>query len=276
MTAGFMVASVYAIGWLRGRRDRYHRLGFLVPFTIAAIVTPIQMGLGDGLARSVFKQQPEKFSAIEIVWTTGAKQPEYLYGRLQPDGTVSGGIKIPGLDSFLAGFSRSTVVNGLSEVPADQRATTQQATIAHWAFDTMVGIGTVLLLLAAWYGLAWLRRRDLPRSRWFYRCAALAGIASVVAVESGWITAEVGRQPWIVWEQMKVAEAVTNISAGPIWTSFAILVIVYALIAWAFVGLLLRMRLRWRGQDAQLAREETGEPAETGEPEEPARAEAAP
>jgi cytochrome d ubiquinol oxidase subunit I len=98
----------------------------------------------------------------------------------------------------------------------------------------------------------------------------------VVAVESGWITAEVGRQPWIVWEQMKVAEAVTNISAGPIWTSFAILVIVYALIAWAFVGLLLRMRLRWRGQDAQLARDETGEPAETGEPEEPARAEAAP
>jgi cytochrome d ubiquinol oxidase subunit I len=69
---------------------------------------------------------------------------------------------------------------------------------------------------------------------------------------------------------MKVAEAVTNITAGPIWASFAILVIVYALIAWAFVGLLLRMRLRWRRQDAQLAREETGDPQE------PARAETAP
>ena len=67
-----------------------------------------------------------------------------------------------------------------------------------------------------------------------------------------------------------MAEAVTNISAGPIWASFAVLVIVYALIAWAFIGLLLRMRLRWRGQDAQLAREETAEP------EEPVRAEAAP
>ena len=54
---------------------------------------------------------------------------------------------------------------------------------------------------------------------------------------------------------MKVAEAVTNISAGPIWTSFAILVVVYALIAWAFVGLLLRMRIRWRRQDAEAARE---------------------
>jgi cytochrome d ubiquinol oxidase subunit I len=82
----------------------------------------------------------------------------------------------------------------------------------------------------------------------------------VVAVEAGWITAEVGRQPWVVWEQMKVAEAVTNISAGPIWASFAILVVVYAFISWAFLTLLLRMRLRWRGQDAQLARETTPEP----------------
>jgi cytochrome d ubiquinol oxidase subunit I len=261
MTAGFLVASVYAVGWLRGRRDRYHRLGFLVPFTVAAIVTPVQMALGDGLARSVFQQQPTKFAAIEIVWKTGSHQSEYLYGRLQPDGTVSGGIRIPGLDSFLAGFSRDTVVSGLSEVPADQRATPQQATIAHWAFDTMVGIGTVLLLLCLWYGLAWLRRRDLPRSRWFYRCVAVSGIASVVAVESGWITAEVGRQPWIVYEHMKVAEAVTNISAGPIWVSFAILVLVYALIAWAFVGLLLRMRVRWRHQDAESARaKQPGQP----------------
>ncbi len=254
MTAGFMVASVYAVGWLRGRRDRYHRLGFLVPFTVAAIVTPIQLGVGDFIARSVYQQQPAKFAAIEIVWETGPDQTEYLYGRLQPDGTVDG-IGIPGLDSILAGFSPDTVVQGLSSFPEDERATIRQANIAHWAFDTMVGIGTVLFLLSAWFGLAWLRRRDMPRSRWFYRCAAVAGVASVIAVEAGWITAEVGRQPWIVWEHMKVAEAVTNISAGPIWTSFAILVVVYALIAWAFVGLLLRLRVRWRRQDAQLARE---------------------
>jgi cytochrome bd ubiquinol oxidase subunit I len=253
MTAGFMVASVYAAGWLRGRRDRYHRLGFLVPFTVAAIVTPIQLGIGDFIARSVYQQQPAKFAAIEIVWTTGPDQTEYLYGRLQPDGTVDG-IGIPGLDSILAGFSRDTVVQGLSDLPEDERATIRQANIAHWAFDTMVGIGTVLFLLSAWYGLAWLRRRDMPRSRWFYRCAAVAGVASVVAVEAGWVTAEVGRQPWIVWEHMKVAEAVTNIGAGPIWTSFAILVVVYALIAWAFIGLLLRLRIRWRHQDAATAR----------------------
>jgi cytochrome bd ubiquinol oxidase subunit I len=231
-----------------------------VPFTVAAIVTPLQLAIGDSIARAVYQKQPTKFAAIEIVWTTKANQPEYLYGRLQPDGTVAGGIKIPGLDSFLAGFSRDTVVQGLSEIPADQRATAQQATIAHWAFDTMVGIGSVMLLLVLWYGVAWFRRRDLPRSRWFYRCAAVAGVASVVAVEAGWVTAEVGRQPWVVFQQMKVAEAVTNIGAGPIWVSFGILVVLYALIAWAFVGLLLRFRIRWRREDAESATAAAREP----------------
>jgi len=252
MTAGFLVASVYAVGWLRGRRDRYHRLGFLVPFTVAAIVTPAQFVIGDSLARAVYQHQPVKFAATEIVWTTGSDQPEYLYGRLQPDGTIDGGIKIPGLDSFLAGFSRSAEVKGLSEVPADQRPTIRQANIAHFAFDTMVGVATVLLGLALWFGAAWVRRRDMPRSRWFYRCAALAGVASVVALEAGWITAEVGRQPWIVYEQMRVSDAVTNISAGPIWTSFAIVVVIYALVAWAFLGILLHMKIRWRHEDSEL------------------------
>ncbi len=254
MTAGFVVASVYAVGWLRGRRDRYHRLGFLVPFTVAALVTPLQFMIGDTLARDVYQHQPVKFAAIEIVWKTGADQPEYLYGRLQPDGTVDGGIKIPGLDSFLAGMSRDTVVQGLSETPASDRASIEEANIAHFAFDTMVGIATLLMGLAFWYGLAWVRRRDIPRSRWFYRCAALAGVASLVALEAGWVTAEVGRQPWVVYEQMRVSQAVTDISAGPIWTSFAIIVVVYALVAWAMLGLLLRMKIRWRHEDAELAR----------------------
>lgn len=254
MVAGYLVASVYAVGWLRGRRDRYHRLGFLVPFTVAAIVTPIQFVIGDTLARTVYQHQPVKFAAIEIVWTTGSDQAEYLYGRLQPDGTVDGGIKIPGLDSFLAGGSRDTVVQGLSETAADDRPTFREANIAHFAFDTMVGIGTVLLGLPLWFGIAWVRRRDMPRSRWFYRCAAVAGVASVVALEAGWITAEVGRQPWIVYNLMRVSEAVTNISAGPIWTSFAIVVVIYALVIWAFLSILLRMKIRWRNEDAELAR----------------------
>ncbi|MEV6106974.1 cytochrome ubiquinol oxidase subunit I [Streptomyces sp. NPDC051940] len=251
VTAGFMVAGVYAVGWLRGRRDRYHRIGFAVPFTIAAVAAPLQFILGDAIARSVFHKQPVKFAAMEIVWETDTRVPEYLYGRLQEDGTVSGGIKIPLLDSVLAGFSPDTKVVGLTSVPADERPTALQATIAHWGFDTMVFIGTALVLLALWYGLVWLRHRRLPASPWFYRSAACAGVASVLAVECGWITTEVGRQPWIVYQNMRVAEAVTSTRSTSLWIMLGVVVVVYVFLFGSFLAVLLKMRTRWRLADEQ-------------------------
>ncbi|MFF2568706.1 cytochrome ubiquinol oxidase subunit I [Streptomyces sp. NPDC058084] len=262
LTAGFVVAGVYATGWLRGRRDRYHRLGFAVPFTIASIAAPVQFVLGDSIARSVFHKQPVKFAAMEIVWKTDTRVPEYLFGRLQEDGTVKGGIKIPLLDSFLAGFSADTEVVGLTSVPADQRPTAAQATIAHWAFDIMVLIGSVLVLLALWYGFVWLRHRRLPASAWFYRSAACAGVASVVAVECGWIATEVGRQPWIVYQNMRVAEAVTATRSTSLWIMLGVVVVVYVLLFGSFLVLLLKMRTRWRLADAQQAAGGTGLPPE--------------
>ncbi|MFB6836417.1 cytochrome ubiquinol oxidase subunit I [Streptomyces sp. NPDC056361] len=253
LTAGFVVSGVYAVGWLRGRRDHYHRLGFAVPFTIAAVATPVQFVLGDSIARSVFHKQPVKFAAMEIVWKTDTRVPEYLFGRLQEDGSVKGGIKIPLLDSFLAGFSADTKVVGLTSVPADQRPTATQATIAHWAFDLMVLIGSVLVLLALWYGLVWLRYRRLPASKWFYRSAACAGVASVVAVESGWIATEVGRQPWIVYQNMRVAEAVTFTRSTTLWIMLGVVMLVYVLLFGSFLVILLKMRTRWRLADEQRA-----------------------
>ncbi|MFB7370731.1 cytochrome ubiquinol oxidase subunit I [Streptomyces sp. NPDC056222] len=253
ITAGFVVSGVYAVGWLRGRRDHYHRLGFAVPFTIAAVATPVQFVLGDSIARSVFHKQPVKFAALEIVWETDTRVPEYLFGRLQEDGSVKGGIKIPLLDSILAGFSPDTKVVGLTSVPADQRPTATQATIAHWAFDLMVVIGSVLVLLALWYGLVWLRHRRLPASKWFYRSAACAGVASVVAVECGWIATEVGRQPWIVYQNMRVAEAVTSTRSTTLWIMLAVVMVVYVFLFGSFLVILLRMRTRWRLADEQRA-----------------------
>ncbi|MDQ0954766.1 cytochrome d ubiquinol oxidase subunit I [Streptomyces phaeochromogenes] len=253
LTAGYMVAGVYAVGWLRGRRDHYHRLGFAVPFTMAAIATPVQFVLGDAIARSVFHKQPVKFAAMEIVWKTDTRVPEYLFGRLHPDGSISGGIKIPLLDSFLAGFSPDTKVVGLTSVPADERPTATQATIAHWAFDIMVGIGSALVLLALLYGLVWLRHRRLPASKWFYRSAACAGLASVVAVECGWIATEVGRQPWIVYQNMKVAEAVTSTRSTTLWIMLGVVIVVYLFVFGSLLGVLLKMRTRWRLADEQQA-----------------------
>ncbi|MFD9334402.1 cytochrome ubiquinol oxidase subunit I [Streptomyces sp. NPDC060028] len=249
MTAGYVVAGVYAVGWLRGRRDRYHRLGFTLPFTVAAILTPVQFMVGDSAARAVFHKQPVKFAATELVWDTDTHVPEYLFGRLNSDGTISGGIKIPQLDSILAGFKPSTQVTGLTAVPESDRPTAVQATIAHWAFDIMVTVGSLLILLALWYGWSWLRHRELPRSRWFFRCAAVAGAACLLTVECGWITTEVGRQPWIVYNQMRVSEAVTGTRAGSLWAMLGLVVVVYVMVFGAFIAVVLKMRTRWRIAD---------------------------
>src|SRR3954467_15266469 len=97
LVGGFLIASVYAMGMLRGRRQRYYRLGFIIPFTVAAIMTPVQMAVGDTLARWVYNNEPTKFAAIELVPKTASDVPETLLGRLTANGNVVGGIKTPDL-----------------------------------------------------------------------------------------------------------------------------------------------------------------------------------
>src|SRR4051812_19715554 len=116
LVTGFLVASVYAVGMLRGRRARSPRLGLLIPLPVACIATPIQFAVGDTAARAIAKDQPIKFAAMECVQQTSTDVTEYIYGRCTPDG-VKGGIGIPGFDSFLVGFSTSTQVTGLDSVP---------------------------------------------------------------------------------------------------------------------------------------------------------------
>ncbi len=125
LVGGFLIASVYAMGMLRGRRDRYHRLGFIIPFTLAAIFTPIQMGVGDSLARWVYNNEPQKFAALELVPKTKSDVPETLLGHFNADGTdVEGGIPIPGLASILSDPSTGTgtVVQGRNAFPDEHSA----------------------------------------------------------------------------------------------------------------------------------------------------------
>ncbi|MBK8293756.1 MAG: cytochrome ubiquinol oxidase subunit I [Solirubrobacterales bacterium] len=244
LVTGFLVASVYAVGLLKGRRDRHHRLGLLIPLTVALILTPIQFAVGDTAARSIAKDQPVKFAAMECVQTTSTDVTEYLYGRCTDDG-VKGGIGIPGFDSFLVGWSTSTEVTGLDSVPADERPPAN--TMLHWAFDTMVGICSVLILLGMWFGWSWWRRRDYPKSKWFLRAVSVSGIGAIIALECGWIVTEVGRQPWIVYEIMKTEEAVTG--ASGVRVTFAIVIVIYAILGVATVLALRTMAKRWRAQD---------------------------
>src|SRR3954471_14603994 len=246
LVAGFIVASVYAVGMLRGRRDRIHRLGLLIPLTVACIATPIQFAVGDTAARAIAKDQPVKFAAMECVQKTSTDVTEYIYGRCTSSG-IKGGIGIPGLDSFLVGWSTSTQVTGLDSVPPNDRPPAN--TMLHWAFDTMIGICTLLIGLGLWLAFGWWRKKDFPQSRWFLRATALSGLASVVALECGWIVTEVGRQPWVVYNVMRTEDAVTK--ASGIWVTFIAVLVLYAVLGVVLIITLRAMARRWRDSDEQ-------------------------
>jgi cytochrome d ubiquinol oxidase subunit I len=235
MVAGFGVAAVYAAGWLRGRRDRYQRLGFLVPFTLAAVVTPVQIGVGDWAARFLAQRQPVKLAALEGLRQTERGAP-LTVGGLYFDGRVHLGLRVPKGLSILAHHDPDALIHGLDEVPPDDRP---PVAVVRNAFQLMVAIGTALLALGAWFAVVWWRRREPPSSSWFYRAAVAAGFAAPLALEAGWIVTEVGRQPWIVWRVMRVEDAVTT--APHIRVGLYFLILVYGLLTWGTVFVLRRL-----------------------------------
>ncbi|MDQ7907202.1 cytochrome ubiquinol oxidase subunit I [Phytohabitans sp. ZYX-F-186] len=238
MVTGFGIAGVYAVAYLRGRRDRYHRLGFAVPFTIAALLAPVQVVVGDWAARFLAEYQPTKLAALEGLARTERGAPLSL-GGVYLDGELRYAVAIPNALSLLAHGSPNAEVIGLDQVPDDAEP---PVTVVKWAFQVMVAIGFGLLGLAGWWALAWWRRRGPPRSAWFWRAAAVAGIGAAVAVEAGWVVTEVGRQPWIVYGHLRTAEAVNP--APGLATGLLIVASVYLVLTVATVTVLRRMARR--------------------------------
>ena len=226
LVSGFGVASVYAWSWLRGRRDRYTRLGFLVSFTFAAVFAIPQVVVGDWAARFLAERQPVKLAAIEGLEETQRGAPL----------TIGGVVEIPKGLSLLAHHDPDAEVIGLDSVPEEDRPPVLPVRIA---FQVMVAIGTGFVVLTLWYAFAWWRRRDLPRSRLFMLAAFAAGPAAAVALEAGWIVTEVGRQPWIVYGVMRTSEAVTT--APGIRYGYYALIVVYSAMTWATVYVLRRL-----------------------------------
>jgi cytochrome d ubiquinol oxidase subunit I len=241
IVVGFLVASVYATGMLKGRRDRLHRLGLLIPLAIGLVASPLQFLVGDTAARAVADNQPAKFAGMECIQETGTHQTEYVGGICTSSG-VKAAIPIPDLDSFLVGFSADTKVTGLNGIPADEQPPAD--TLLHLAFDAMIGICTLFIALGAWFAWVWWKRRDMPKTPWFLRAVAISGSLAVLSLWCGWIVTEVGRQPWIVQGYMRTAEAVTP--AHGIWFSFAAVLLLYAAIGTVAIGVLRAMSRRWR------------------------------
>ncbi|MGA8116636.1 MAG: cytochrome ubiquinol oxidase subunit I, partial [Actinocatenispora sp.] len=254
MVAAFLTASVYAVAMLRGRRDRYHRLGFLVPFTLGAVVTPFQIAAGDYAARFLATNQPTKLAAVEGVYHTGSHVP-LTVGGFARDGHLVYGLRVPDGLSLLVGYRTDTTIRGLNEVPRGQWP---PVTAVHLSFDVMVGIGVLLLALGAWLAAGrWLNRRrgrdGVPFQRLFLAFGAIAGPASVLALEAGWTVTEEGRQPWIVQGVMSVHDAVNP--APGLMAGLWLVLVVYAAMTVATVYVLRRLARQGR---KPLAPQESG------------------
>lgn len=186
---GFAVAGLHAWLWLRGRRP-IHQAALRIAFgfgAIAALVNPI---LGDLSAKSVARRQPAKLAAMEAHYETRRGASLHIAG-----------LEIPRLLSFLAKGDFDAEVTGLNDIPLDRRP---PVGVTHFAFQTMVILGSLLAALGL-FGL--LRRRY--ESRWFLRALVVCTPLGFVALEAGWVVTEVGRQPWIIYEILRTADAVT-------------------------------------------------------------------
>jgi cytochrome d ubiquinol oxidase subunit I len=235
IVTGFVLAGAYAIGRLRGHWGRYERTALAIPLTIAALASPVQVLVGDWAAREVATTQPTKLAALEGLGQTTRGASIHILGWYT-DGQVKDGIRIPKLLSLLAFHNPNATVQGLDAVPASDRP---PVNVVRVSFQLMVGIGTLLALLGIVFLFVRMRRKRLPESRWFYRVLVLAAPASVIALIAGWVTTEVGRQPWVVYGVMRTSQAVTGAGGLPI--GYATLVIVYLGVALAVVWVLRRL-----------------------------------
>jgi cytochrome bd ubiquinol oxidase subunit I len=257
MVTGFLVASVYAAGIVRGRRDRYHYTGFALGFVPAAVLTPVQILVGDTAARAIAHDQPVKFASMEYVALTTRHVPEWL-GGLYLSGRIYAGLRIPDFDSLLVGFSPATRVIGWDSVPPADRP--PAVSLIHLCFDVMVGLGFLLLLAGLWALYEWLRRRRLPPQRPFWLLGAVSGAAAIVAMECGWVVTEVGRQPWVVYRQQTTAAAATT--NGGVVATLTVIIVLYAVLGAATLVILRTLARRWRRGEAGEAEVPYGPPAQ--------------
>jgi cytochrome d ubiquinol oxidase subunit I len=204
---GFAVGGIHAILLLLDRENAFHRRALTIALLVGAPAAVLQPISGDLSARAVAENQPAKLAAMESHFVTARRVPLVIGGIPDPErGETRYAVRIPGGLSFLAFHDPNAEVKGLAEFP---RADWPNVLIVHTAFQVMVGLGTFLALVSLWVGfLAW-RRQDLPDHRWLLRVLAIATPMGFIAIEAGWTVTEVGRQPWVVYNVQRTADAVT-------------------------------------------------------------------
>ena len=207
VATGFAVAGVHAFGLLRNPTSLFHRCALRLALIVGCVSIPLQIASGDLSSRTVGRLQPAKLAAMEALYQTQAGAP-LVIGGLPDDATrtVRWALTIPGGLSWLLTNDPAARVPGLDEVPV---ADWPDVGVVHASFDLMVFCGFALLALAGWAGWVWWRHRRLDAQPWFLRALVAGAPLGFVAIETGWIVTEVGRQPWIIDHVMRTADAVT-------------------------------------------------------------------
>jgi len=251
LSVAFVVGATGAWHLLHDRANPRARVMFSMAMWMAAIVAPAQIVMGDIHGLNTLEHQPAKIAAMEGNWAPTNGAPLTLFGlpNMAKERTDYA-VEIPHLSSLILTHSWNGRVPGLKEFPREDRP---NSAIVFWSFRLMVGIGFAMLGIGAWS--VWARyRRRLYDSIWLQRAAIGMGPAGFVAILAGWVTTEVGRQPYTVYGLLRTAKSIAPIGLPGIATSLAVFAVVYFVVFGSGVLILLRMM---------------GKTPESGEPEHP-------
>lgn len=240
LCTALLVAASAAWHLLRGNDQPAIRKMMSMALWMLLVATPVQVLVGDAHGLNTLKHQPAKLAAMEGHWENepGAGVPLILFGwpDMQREETRYA-LEIPRLGSLILTHSLDGQFPGLKDFPPEDRP---NATIVFWSFRIMVGLGMLMLLLAAWALV--LRPGDrLYRSRPLLRFALWMGPSGLVALLAGWFTTEIGRQPWVVYGLLRTADAVSPVGPGPLAFSLAMFIVVYVIVFGIGIAYLLRL-----------------------------------
>jgi len=243
VATGFAVAGVHALMILKGKNIEFHKKSFRIAAIFAAVSAVLQPLSGDISAKDVARRQPAKLAAMEAHFHTEKNAPLVVGGIVDTENKKVGfALKIPGLLSFMAHGNFDAEVKGLDQIPASDQP---PVAVTHYAFQIMVGLGMLMVLIAILYFIALWKKHDWLGSRWLLWLFALATPMGFIAVEAGWTVTEVGRQPWIIHGVMRTADAVTPMPG--IVYSFYIFTGVYVSLA-LIVSFMLYRQIRMVGK----------------------------
>jgi len=239
LTTALVVGGVGAWHLLKRRDTPEVRKMFSMAMWMAALVAPLQIVVGDLHGLNTLEHQPAKVMAMEGHYESHPNgAPLALFGIPDDDEEhLKYALEIPNLSSLILKHDANAPLAGLKTIPKDERP---PAEIVFWSFRVMVGLGLLMLGLGLWSLLARLRKR-LYDWTWLHRAALLMGPSGFVAVIAGWITTEVGRQPWVIYGLLRTADARAPIDAPAVAMSLLVFVIVYFVVFGIGVWYILRL-----------------------------------